>query len=146
MHASRLASAGVRSLPIGYDAKPKDVKRIMEGVNGLFLPGGIPPPTDGVRQVQVQVQQRAPIRCFVFFACFPSWYVPGCWLQQQNAADGVRQVQEQVQPAPNYAMRFVHFWLPVFPRDSFQGGLRLQRSGMRCEGRGQQESGVMYNV
>lgn len=62
MNESRLASAGVRALPIGYDANPADVKRILEGVNGLFLPGGIPPPTDGVRQVPVQVQQPAPAR------------------------------------------------------------------------------------
>ncbi|CAM9864822.1 unnamed protein product [Pylaiella littoralis] len=44
-----LASAGVRSLPIGYDATPEEVKPILDGVNGLLLPGGTTPRASSVR-------------------------------------------------------------------------------------------------
>eukprot|EP00752_Nemacystus_decipiens_P006649 g5977.t1 len=44
-----LASAGVRSLPIRYDATPQEIKPILDGVNALLLPGGNPPVTEGAR-------------------------------------------------------------------------------------------------
>eukprot|EP00903_Cladosiphon_okamuranus_P009483 g9037.t1 len=44
-----LASVGVRSLPIRYEATPAEIKPILDGVNALLLPGGHPSITEGVR-------------------------------------------------------------------------------------------------
>lgn len=40
----------MRSLPISYDATPEELKPILDGVNGLLLPGGNPPLKEGARQ------------------------------------------------------------------------------------------------
>lgn len=59
----RLASAGVRSLPIRYDATPEEVKPILDGVNGLLLPGGTTPRASSVRQVRRQHRLRSGRLC-----------------------------------------------------------------------------------
>ncbi|CAM9804747.1 unnamed protein product, partial [Choristocarpus tenellus] len=41
----RLESAGARSLPIPYDTTPSILKHVLQGVNGLLLPGGSAPLT-----------------------------------------------------------------------------------------------------
>ena len=47
----RLESAGIRAIPVRYDATPEELKPLMDGVNGLFFPGGGPPIPDGARLV-----------------------------------------------------------------------------------------------
>lgn len=46
---TRLESAGVRALPVPFDASREEAKIIMDGVNGLLLPGGTPPVPDSAR-------------------------------------------------------------------------------------------------